>query len=89
MLGGNFMSTKGDLFRMTIDIPAKDHKRLKALSAVIGKSMREIVGEWIHSKLTGEDYPNAETLKAIESIEKGKDLVETENAQDLFRKLGI
>jgi mRNA interferase YafQ len=29
------------LARMTIDIPAEDHKRLKALAAILGKSMRE------------------------------------------------
>ena len=32
-----------NLFRMTIDIPVEDHKRLKALAAVLGKSMREII----------------------------------------------
>ena len=80
---------KGNLFRMTIDIPVEDHKRLKALSAVLGKSMRELVSDWIHGNLYSDNVPNAETLKAIESIEKGKDLVEAKDAQDLFRKLGI
>ena len=83
------MSTKDNLFRITIDIPAEDHKRLKALSAVLGKSMRELVCDWIHGNLYSENTPNAETLKAIESIEKGKDLVEAKDAQDLFKKLGI
>lgn len=83
------MSSKNNLFRMTIDIPAEDHKRLKALAAVLGRSMREIVSDWIHGNLYSENVPNAATLKAIESIEKGKDLIEFENAQDMFRKLGI
>ena len=83
------MSSKSNLFRMTVDIPAEDHKRLKALAAVLGKSMREIVSDWIHGNLYSENVPNAATLKAIESIEKGKDLVEAKDAQDLFRKLGI
>jgi hypothetical protein len=78
-----------DLFRMTIDIPAEDHKRLKALAAVLGKSMREIISDWIHGNLYSENTPNAATMKAIDSVEKGKDLVEAKNAQDLFRKLGI
>ena len=71
---------------MTIDIPAEDHKRLKALAAVLGKSMREIVADWIHGNLYSENTPNAETLKAIE---RGKDLIESKDAQDLFRRLGI
>lgn len=77
------------LFRLTIDIPAEDHKRLKALAAVLGKSMREIISDWIHGNLYSENTPNAATMKAIDNVEKGKDLVEAQDVQDLFRKLGI
>jgi plasmid stability protein len=83
------MSTKSNLFRITVDIPAEDHKRLKALAAVLGKSMREIVSDWIHENLYSENVPNTATFKAVDNIEKGKDLVEAKDAQDLFRKLGI
>ena len=84
------MATRDNkLFRMTIDIPAEDHKRLKALAAFLGKSMREIVADWIHGRLYSENTPNAETMKAIDSIEKGKDLIESKNAQEFFKKLGI
>ncbi|MBU6384024.1 MAG: hypothetical protein KGR16_06895 [Verrucomicrobia bacterium] len=83
------MTAKSNLSRMTIDIPAEDHKRLKALAAVLGKSVREIIVEWIHGNLYSENTSNAETLKAIDNIEKGKDLVEAKDIQDLFRKLGI
>lgn len=78
-----------NLFRITIDIPDEDHKRLKALAAVLGKSMREIVSEWIHGNLYSENTPNAETMKAIDSVEKRNGLIEAKDAQDLFRKLGI
>ena len=83
------MTSKSSLFRMTVDIPAEDHKRLKALAAVLGKSMREIVSDWIHGNLYSKNAPNATTLKAIDSIEKGKDLIEAKDAQDMFKKLGI
>lgn len=83
------MSTRSNLFRMTVDIPAEDHKRLKALAAVLGKSMRELVADWIHGNLYSENVPNAETLKVMDDIEKGKDLIESKDIQDLFRKLGI
>lgn len=59
------MSSKSDLFRMTVDIPVEDHKRLKAMAAVLGKSMREIVSDWIHGNLHRENIPNTKTLKAI------------------------
>lgn len=77
------------MFRMTIDIPIEDHKRLKALAAVLGKSMREIVLDWMHDNLYGPKSPNKKTLKAIKSVEKGKNLIKADDAEDLFRKLGI
>ena len=83
------MSTKSNISRMTLDIPEEDHKRLKAMAAILGKSMREIVADWIHEHLYSANMPNKETLKAIESIEKGRDLVTADDAEDLFRKLGI
>ena len=30
---------------MTIDLPQDEHKRLKAIAAILGKSMREVVLE--------------------------------------------
>lgn len=81
------MDIKGDLSRITIDIPSVDHKRLKAIAAILGKSMRELVIESIKEHL--QRQPNKETLKAIRNVEKGKDLVKSKNAQDLFRKLEI
>ncbi len=74
---------------MAIDIHVEDHRRLKALAVVLGKSMREIVSDWIHGNLYTEGMPNAVTLKAIENIENGKDSIESVDAQDMFRKPGI
>lgn len=75
--------------RMTIDVPAEDHTRLKALAAVLGMSMRELILGWMQEHLYSSNSPNKETLNAIENIEKGKNLVEAKDAEDLFRKLGI
>jgi predicted DNA-binding protein len=74
---------------MTIDIPAEDHKRLKALAAVLGKSMRELVADWIHGNLYSENTPNTETLNVMKDIENGENLIESKDFEDLFRKLGI
>jgi len=51
--------------------------------------MREIVANWIHEHLYSSNMPNKETLKAIKSVERGENLIEAEDAEDLFRKLGI
>ncbi|HML19034.1 MAG TPA: hypothetical protein PKD74_00470 [Candidatus Dependentiae bacterium] len=83
------MSVRTDVSRMTIDIPKKSHKQLKALAVVLGKSMREIVIESIEDYLHSVKLPNKETLKAIEAVENGTDLVKAKNLEDLFKKLGI
>jgi predicted DNA-binding protein len=83
------MSVRSDVSRMTIDIPKKSHKQLKALSVVLGKSMREIVIESIEDYLHSVKLPNKETLKAIEAVENGTDIAKAKNLEDLFKKLGI
>lgn len=83
------MTAKSHTSRMTIDVPKEDHKRLKALAALLGKSMREIISEWIHEHLYSSNNPNAETLDAIKQIENGENLIESDNIEDLFKKLGI
>ena len=83
------MSVRTDVSRMTIDIPKKSHKQLKALSAILGKSMREMVIESIEDYLHSVKLPNKETLKAIDAVENGTDLVKAKNLEDLFKKLGI
>lgn len=83
------MSTKTEVSRITIDIPKTSHRRLKAMAAVLGKSMRELVVESIEEHLEKTALPNKETIKAIKNIEAGKGLVKAKNAKDLFKKLGI
>jgi len=77
-----------DLSRLTIDITKKTHKRLKAIAAIQGKSMREYVSDLIKQAVY-KRVPNKETLKEIAETEAGKGLLEAEDALDLFDKLGI
>jgi hypothetical protein len=83
------MSTHTNLSRITIDIPKIHHKKLKALAAILGKSMKEIVIESIEAHIQSTDIPNKQTLKAIKNVEAGKNLVAAKNLDDLFKKLGI
>ena len=83
------MSLRNNMSRITIDIPKEAHRRLKAVAAIEGRSMREIVIESIEDHIYGVNIPNEETLKAIEETEKGKGLVKAKNLEDLFKKLGI
>ncbi len=69
---------KNTMSRTTITIPERDLKRLKALAAIEGKTVREIVAGWIHGNLYGDTEANAPTTKIAEK-----------EVQELFRKLGI
>lgn len=82
-------NVKNEMSRMTIDIPKESNKQLKAVSAVLGESMREVVLESIEDYLQNVKLPNKKTLKAIQNIESGADLTETKNLKDLFKKLGL
>lgn len=48
---------------MTIDLSKEDHKRLKAIAALLDKSMREIVLESIEKYIQNTNTP--ENVKAI------------------------
>ncbi len=66
------MSTKTTLSRMTIDLPKEDHKRLKAIAAILGKSMRELVLEAVEKYLEAtQPTKNLRTLsKKLDSRPK-------------------
>ena len=49
--------------------------------------MKELVTKSIRKHIY--KYPNKKTLKAIENIEKGKDLTKAKDIKDLFKKLEI
>jgi ribosomal 50S subunit-associated protein YjgA (DUF615 family) len=83
------MDGKKELSRITIDIPLANHRRLKALAAILGKSMRDIVVDSIEQHLEKIKVPNKKTLEAIANIEAKKDLVEAKSIEDIFKKLGI
>ncbi len=83
------MDTKGNLSRITIDLPVESHRKLKAAAAILGKSMRKIVIESLEKHLEHSRVFNKETLRTINNIEKKRGLVKAKNAVDLFKKLGI
>lgn len=91
------MTTKSHMSRMTIDVAEEDHKQLKALAAVLGKSMRELVVEWIHQniysapkkeKAKKTKIPNRKTLEAIKELEEGRG-TRCKSLDDFWKKVGI
>ena len=75
--------------RMSIDLPEKDHRKIKALSAVMGVTIKDFVIECIHDRIFSEKKPNKETIAAIEDLDKKRNLHLAENVEELFKDLGI
>lgn len=74
--------------RMSIDVPEKDHKRIKVLAAAEGATIREFVIECIRERIYPEKQVNKKTHRAIEDARKGK-TKKAENFDDLCKQLGI
>jgi len=93
------MDTKKPLSRITIDLPQIDHKRLKAMSVMTGKSMRQIVLDLIANKLTTykkeslvckhSHKPNKTTVQAIKNAKNRKHIKDLETVEELFESLDL
>ncbi len=73
--------------RITIDLPNKEHKKLKTAATLLGVSMKEFVIDSLHETFKSRTY-NKKTLKAIRESEEGN-LKEFDSLEDMFEDLGI
>jgi hypothetical protein len=81
-------STAKRTTRMSIDVPLKDHTRIKVLAAAEGVSLKDFVIECIKEKIHPEKKPNTKTRKAMEDARKGK-TIKAKNISELYEHLGI
>ena len=79
------MTTKS--IRITIDLPNKEHKKLKTAATLLGISMKEFVIDSLHETFKSRTY-NKKTLRAIREAEEGN-LKEFDSLEDMFEELGI
>lgn len=84
------MSTRASIktTRMSIDVPLKDHKRIKIAAAAEGVSIKEFVVECIYERIHPEKRPNKMTRKAMEDARKGK-TIKADDFDDICKQLGI
>lgn len=78
-----------DSARMTLDVPINEHKKLKAMAAFMGMSLKDLVLSCLRDHLLSENTPNEETLKAFKETDEGKGLVNCEDFNDFVKKLGL
>jgi len=74
-----------EVVRTTIDIDVIEHKKLKAIAALKGMSLRELVLDCVREKY--ERVPNDETLEAFRQSESGEGLTEYRSVSNMMKDL--
>ena len=73
--------------RFTLDLPFKEHKKLKTVANMLGLSMKDFivlsVQEFMHKKM------NKTTEKAIKDATMGKNIKKFQSLEAFFKDLGI
>jgi hypothetical protein len=78
-----------DHARMTIDMPFEEHKKLKAMAAFMGVTLKELVLSCLRDHLLSDNEPNDETLKAFKATDERKGIVTCKDFNDFIEKLGL
>lgn len=78
-----------DHTRLTFELPAVDHKKLKAIAALAGVSMKDLILSCLKENLLSEDVPNEETIRVFKDTDEGKNLIHFKNADEMIDKLGL
>ncbi|MDR3645943.1 MAG: hypothetical protein P4L22_00195 [Candidatus Babeliales bacterium] len=87
------MEKQKELTRLTLDIPTDEHRKLKSMAALTGKSMRDVLLQALDyidiECLVSAHIPNNETQKVLEEIENLENLVRDKQAEIITKKLGL
>lgn len=75
--------------RMTIDMPFEEHKKLKAMAAFMGVTLKDLVLNCLRDYLLSDNEPNDQTLKALKETDERKGLVDCKDFNDFIDKLGL
>ena len=78
-----------DLTRLTFELPVIDHKKLKALAALGGVSLKDLILVCLREHLLNEDMPNEETIKVFQDTDAGRNLIHYKSVDDMIDKLGL
>ena len=75
--------------RISLDIPNEEHRRLKAIAALRGVSMKEIILESLRRELYRNNIPNKLSEKTLKESDLGKNTKEYKDLEELRSELGI
>jgi len=83
------MTAHQDHTRLTFELPVVDHKRLKAIAALAGVSLKDLILTCLKENLLSESIPNEETIKVFKETDKRKNLTHYKDVDDLLDKLDL
>lgn len=78
-----------DHTRLTFELPVVDHKKLKAMAALSGVSLKDLILTCLKENLLSENAPNEKTLRVFKETDEGKNLVHYKDVDDLIDKLDL
>lgn len=78
-----------DTTRVTVDFPNEEHKRLKAVAALMGLSIKDYIIFCVEEKIFSRNRPNNKTKKVFEQTDQGENLTACANVDDMIEKLGL
>lgn len=85
----NIMTAHQEHSRMTIDMPLEEHKKLKAMAAFMGISLKDLVLSCLRDHLLSKNRPNRETLRVFKETDSGYGVVHAKDFDDFVDKLGV
>jgi len=82
------MSANTEIKRITLDVPSDLHRKLKAISALLGMTLKEYILNCVEEK-TFLKEPKEPLRRAMEDSSREEGLTEYKDLQDLIKKLDL
>ena len=75
--------------RLSIEIPSRDHRKLKILANANGLTLKEFVLIALNPILHPNKKPNKMTQKVMEETDRGEGLIPCDNMDDFWEQMGL
>ncbi|WP_194848197.1 hypothetical protein [Candidatus Neptunochlamydia vexilliferae] len=82
------MAANFETKRITLDIPEDLHRKLKAVAALMGMTLKEYILGCVEDKTFNRE-PTETLWQAMEDSRRGENLNEYVDVNDLFKKLNL
>jgi len=78
-----------DYVRTSLDIPIEEHRKLKAMAAFRGISMKALILECLNIEIYSNNVPNEETERTLRESDQNKNIMHCKDFDDFRSQLGL